>query len=168
MRRIPIALLVPFLNVLTPFVPLAAAAVGPPNVTAVSGGANPPFVAAVTPPPPPSQRARAELARRRHRLAVRAAIHHVLALNAQRRHLTLPQLRAMWQRVAICEVAGNWSMTGPIFSGIGFRNTSWSAYGGTQFASVAGRATRDQQILVAMRITGGQVPDQFGCSPFGW
>ena len=83
-------------------------------------------------------------------------------------HLTVGQLRAQWQHVAICEVGGNWSMTGPIYSGIGFLNATWSAYGGQRYAPLAGRASRDQQIVVGLRVTGGWVPDQHGCSPTGW
>jgi hypothetical protein len=73
-----------------------------------------------------------------------------------------------WQRVAICEVNGDWSMRGPLYSGIGFSNATWLRYGGSRFAPVAGDATRDQQILVGMRVTGGQVPDQERCNPGGW
>jgi hypothetical protein len=91
-----------------------------------------------------------------------------LRASAQRLRVSVDQLRAMWQRVAICEVAGHWSMTGPVYSGIGFLNATWSHYGGTRFAPLAGLATRDEQILVGMRVTGGYVPDQYGCSPIGW
>ncbi len=167
MRRIPIALLVPLLNVLTPFAPIAVAAANPSSA-AISSSANSVTHRAARVNVVRRERIRHQAELRHHRQAVRAAIHHVLAIGAQRQHLTLNQLRAMWQRVAICEVAGNWSMTGPVYSGIGFRNSSWTQYGGTQFAPVAGRATRDQQILVAMRITGGRVPDQYGCTPGGW
>ena len=168
MRRIPIALLVPLLNVVSPFAAIAMAAVNPPNVAMGSSAISVSHVSAGAAGAARRERIRYQIELRHHRWAVRAAIHHVLAIGAQRQHLTLNQLRAMWQRVAICEVAGNWSMTGPVYSGIGFRNSSWSQYGGTQFAPVAGRATRDQQILVGMRITGGRVPDQYGCAPGGW
>jgi hypothetical protein len=82
--------------------------------------------------------------------------------------LNIDELREKWQQVAICEVSGNWAMVGPTYSGIGFANGTWSQYGGHQFAPVAGEATRDQQILVGMRVTHGQIPDQNGCSPYGW
>ena len=91
-----------------------------------------------------------------------------LNASAHRLRVSVDQLRAMWQRVAICEVAGHWSMTGPIYSGIGFLNSTWAHYGGTRYAPLAGLATRDEQILVGMRVTGGYVPDQYGCSPIGW
>jgi hypothetical protein len=82
--------------------------------------------------------------------------------------VSVPHLLAQWQRVAICEVNGNWSMTGPVYSGIGFSNATWFEFGGARFAPLAGEATRDQQILIGMRVTHGWVPDQTGCSPTGW
>jgi hypothetical protein len=106
----------------------------------------------------------------------KVAVHHDLVAAATRalaaealvRGETLRSLLAEWQRVAVCEVNGDWSMTGPVYSGIGFSNATWLQYGGRRFAPLAGDATRDQQILVGMRITGGQVPDQDGCDPGGW
>lgn len=59
-------------------------------------------------------------------------------------------------------------MTGPVYSGIGFSNATWSQYGGSRYAEVAGEATRAQQILIGMKVTHGWVPDQAGCSPTGW
>jgi hypothetical protein len=103
-----------------------------------------------------------------HSLVVAQHASASLAHLARISHLSAPVLRQQWQRVAICEVAGNWHMQGPFYSGIGFLNSSWVQYGGHAFAPVAGRATRDEQILVGMRITGGYVPDQYGCSPIGW
>jgi Transglycosylase-like domain len=104
----------------------------------------------------------------RHRYLAAHAVDIALRFDAARIGLTPNQLRAEWQRVAVCEVGGNWSMTGPIYSGIGFLNSTWYRYGGARFAPLAGRASRDQQILIGMRVTGGWVPDQYGCSHFGW
>lgn len=87
---------------------------------------------------------------------------------AARAGVSVAQLRSEWQHVAICEVNGNWRMTGPVYSGIGFANSTWLEYGGSRFARYAGEAPRDAQILIGMRVTGGWVPDQFGCSPSGW
>jgi hypothetical protein len=83
-------------------------------------------------------------------------------------HVSLPTLRREWQNVATCEVAGNWHMQGPFYSGIGFLNSTWIQYGGRVYAPLAGQATMDEQILVGMHITGGYVPDQYGCSRVGW
>ncbi len=82
--------------------------------------------------------------------------------------VTIAELRAEWQHVAICEVGGNWSMLGSSYSGIGFANSTWRQYGGSRFAPLAGQAPRDVQILICMKVTGGWVPYQQGCSPGGW
>ncbi len=108
----------------------------------------------------------------RHRVQPRAVrvVHHTTLLSyvAALARVTVNQLRAEWQHVAVCEVAGNWSMQGPVYSGIGFANSTWLEYGGTRFAPLAGEAPRDAQILIGMRVTGGWVPDQNGCAPGGW
>jgi hypothetical protein len=93
---------------------------------------------------------------------------HELTAVAASFQSTIGELRAQWQHVAVCEVGGNWSMVGSWYSGIGFLNSTWAAYGGTRFAPLAGQATRDQQILIGMKVTNGWVPDQYGCSPNGW
>lgn len=93
---------------------------------------------------------------------------HALAHEAGALRLSLPGLVAAWQRVAVCEVNGDWSMVGPTYSGIGFSNATWYEYGGRQFAPVAGEASRFEQIAVGMRVTHGWIPDQYGCDPGGW
>jgi hypothetical protein len=60
---------------------------------------------------------------------------------------------AVWDRIAACETGGNWSMRGSSYSGgVGFANSTWNAFGGQEFASNAGLATREQQIVVAERV----------------
>jgi membrane protein involved in colicin uptake len=60
---------------------------------------------------------------------------------------------AVWDRIAACETGGNWSMRGSSYSGgVGFANSTWNAFGGREFASNAGLATREQQIIVAERV----------------
>ena len=98
-------------------------------------------------------------------LAVRNSLLYDVALQAR---LTVEQLRHEWQHVAICEVGGNWAMNGPSYSGIGFANSTWLQYGGTRFAPLAGEAPKDAQIIIGMKVTGGWVPDQQGCSSTGW
>lgn len=119
-------------------------------------------------PPVPSPRALAmeRLLDQRQQLEFDAA--SALIIVASRFHLTLAQIVAKWQRVAICEVNGNWSMKGPLYSGIGFSNATWDHFGGTKFGPLAGDATPVQQVLVGMRVTQTWIPDQYGCSPTGW
>lgn len=60
---------------------------------------------------------------------------------------------SVWDRIAACETGGTWSMRGSSYSGgVGFANTTWNAFGGQEFASNAGLATREQQIIVAERV----------------
>lgn len=144
MRRIMFALLV---SVLTAVVPLSS----PAGATVV------------TRPRPPTHK----IVLGPHRV-VATPLRHALVVVASSVRLNIHELREKWQHVAVCEVSGDWDMIGPSFSGIGFANGTWSQYGGHQFAPRAGEATRDQQILVGMRVTHGQIPDQHGCSPYGW
>jgi hypothetical protein len=104
----------------------------------------------------------------RHEVTLDTDASRALNAEAQGHGVSVPILLAQWQRVAICEVDGNWSMTGPVYSGIGFSNATWHQFGGARFAPLAGEATREQQILIGMRVTHGWVPDQRGCSPTGW
>lgn len=103
-----------------------------------------------------------------HRERLELETQHALTGVATQLHLTLQQMITRWQRVAICEVDGNWSMEGPYYSGIGFANTTWDSFGGRRFAPDAGDATRIEQILVGMQITKTWIPDQYGCSVGGW
>lgn len=100
-------------------------------------------------------------------LRARTVRRAVVRLASQRR-TTFGGLLRQWERVAHCEVNGNWSMVGPRYSGIGFLNSTWAQYGGRHFAPVAGQAGKLAQVLVAMRVTHGWVPDQYGCQPGGW
>ena len=93
---------------------------------------------------------------------------HALSAVANQFHLSLHELVVKWQRVAVCEVNGNWAMEGPSYSGIGFSNATWRNFGGSRFGPFAGDATPLQQILVGMNITKTWIPDQYGCSRGGW
>lgn len=66
-----------------------------------------------------------------------------------------------WDKVAECESSGNWNTsTGNGFSGgLQFTPSTWKSYGGTQYASQAKDASREQQIAVAERILQGQGPN---------
>jgi hypothetical protein len=64
----------------------------------------------------------------------------------------------VWDRVAKCESGGNWSInSGNGFrGGLQFTSSTWRGFGGTQFASSAEKASREQQIVVAEKVLAGQ------------
>jgi hypothetical protein len=69
-----------------------------------------------------------------------------------------------WQEIANCETGGNWSIVAPTYSGgLGIYNGTWNAFGGQQFASNPGLATREQQIIVAERIRAKYGFGAWGC-----
>jgi len=63
-----------------------------------------------------------------------------------------------WDAIAQCESGGNWGInTGNGFQGgLQFTQGTWRAYGGTQYASSANHASREQQIAVAEKVLHGQ------------
>lgn len=67
-----------------------------------------------------------------------------------------PASSSVWDDLAYCETGGNWSHP-PVGSygysgGLMFLPSTWSAYGGHDFAPAAHLASRDAQIVVAERI----------------
>jgi hypothetical protein len=73
---------------------------------------------------------------------------------------------AVWDRLAQCETGGRWNMRGARFSGgLGFYNGTWDSFGGREFASNAGLASRDQQIVVAERVRARFGYTGWGCAP---
>lgn len=63
-----------------------------------------------------------------------------------------------WDRVAQCESGGNWSInTGNgYYGGVQFSASTWAAYGGTQYAPTADKASKAQQIEIAEKVLKGQ------------
>ncbi|MFJ6908135.1 transglycosylase family protein [Streptomyces griseoluteus] len=63
-----------------------------------------------------------------------------------------------WDAVAQCESGGNWSInTGNgYYGGLQFSASTWAAYGGTQYAATADKASKDQQITVAEKVLSAQ------------
>ena len=81
--------------------------------------------------------------------------------------IAAPANAANWDALAHCESSGNWSAnTGNGFSGgLQFTPSTWAAYGGTQYASNAKDATREQQIAVAEKVLASQGKNAWpGCS----
>ena len=70
-----------------------------------------------------------------------------------------------WEKVAWCETHGDWKMSGSTFAGgLGISRVVWEEFGGQQFAPHPGLASKEEQIVVAVRINGTYVPDQNGCN----
>jgi LysM repeat protein len=67
---------------------------------------------------------------------------------------------SVWDQVANCESTNNWSIdTGNgFYGGLQFTSSTWAAYGGTQYAAQANRASKAQQISVAERVLADQGP----------
>ncbi|MFD4526302.1 transglycosylase family protein [Streptomyces sp. NPDC058470] len=63
-----------------------------------------------------------------------------------------------WDTVAQCESGGNWSInTGNgYYGGLQFSSSTWSAYGGSSYASTADQASKSQQISVAEKVLAAQ------------
>ncbi|MYS15202.1 transglycosylase family protein [Streptomyces sp. SID4982] len=63
-----------------------------------------------------------------------------------------------WDAVAQCESGGNWSInTGNgYYGGLQFSASTWAAYGGTQYAGTADKASKEQQITVAEKVLSAQ------------
>jgi uncharacterized protein YabE (DUF348 family) len=73
-----------------------------------------------------------------------------------------------WDQLAECESGGRWDTvdSGPdgYDGGLGIYRGTWRAFGGTEFAPNAGLATREQQIIVGMRIYEKLGWDPWGCA----
>jgi Transglycosylase-like domain len=100
------------------------------------------------------------------RAAVQQLAQAVLERNVIERALAEKAEReSIWDRIAACETQRNWSMRGSSFSGgVGFSNAAWDQWGGREFAPNAGRATREQQIIVAERIRASVGLRAWGCA----
>jgi hypothetical protein len=70
---------------------------------------------------------------------------------ADARQLSAPN--TVWDRLAMCETAGNWKHRNSTYQGgLGFHHESWDAYRTKGFPPEAYLATREQQIQVGKRI----------------
>ncbi|WP_018297543.1 resuscitation-promoting factor [Corynebacterium lubricantis] len=65
---------------------------------------------------------------------------------------------SVWDSLAQCESGGDWSInTGNGYQGgLQFSQSTWAAYGGTQYAPSADQATREQQIAIAEKTQASQ------------
>ncbi|RLL66909.1 transglycosylase family protein [Streptomyces sp. Z26] len=74
-----------------------------------------------------------------------------------------------WDKVAQCESGGNWQInTGNgYYGGLQFSQSSWAAAGGTQYASRADLASKEQQIATAEKLLALQGPGAWACAGAG-
>ncbi len=65
---------------------------------------------------------------------------------------------SVWDQLAQCESGGNWAINSGngYYGGLQFSASTWAAYGGTEYAPTADKATREQQIAVAQRTQAAQ------------
>lgn len=69
-----------------------------------------------------------------------------------------------WDKIAECETAGNWHAQGPTYQGgLGIFAQTWKGFGGYEFATNAGDATKEEQIIVAERIRAKHGFRAWGC-----
>jgi uncharacterized protein YabE (DUF348 family) len=73
-----------------------------------------------------------------------------------------------WDALAQCESGGQWATIdgapGGFDGGLGIARSTWIAFGGRDFASNAGQATREEQIIVGQRIYDAHGWSAWGCA----
>jgi len=70
-----------------------------------------------------------------------------------------------WDAIAQCEAGGDWNARGEFAGGLGIDDVSWREFGGEEFAPGAADASREQQILIANRISIAIGFGGFRCAP---
>jgi hypothetical protein len=76
---------------------------------------------------------------------------------------------ATWDTLAQCETQQNWNLVGRYGGGLGIYIGAWTEFGGREFASNPGYATKEQQITVAERIYARFGFTGWGCAhTLGW
>ena len=74
-------------------------------------------------------------------------------------HINLPFTKKakatakFWDKLAYCETGSDWTNGGNWAGGLGIARSTWSRFGGKEFASTPDKATKDEQIIVADRIS---------------
>jgi hypothetical protein len=110
---------------------------------------------------------------KRRSLAVAAALGALMVFFLPRSFLYAAYARddtgyaRVWDNLAMCESGGRWDTnTGNgFFGGLQFRQPTWTAYGGMDYAPRADLATPEQQIAVAEEVLHNQGWEAWpGCS----
>lgn len=79
--------------------------------------------------------------------------------NSSNNNITIdPDELSKWEALAECESGGDWSInTGNgFYGGLQFTPQTWAGFGGTQYASQANQATKEQQIEIAKKVQAEQ------------
>ncbi len=58
-----------------------------------------------------------------------------------------------WEEVAVCETNSNWQDGGKWSGGLGIYQGTWENWGGEEFAPTPPKATKEEQIIVANRVS---------------
>jgi hypothetical protein len=94
---------------------------------------------------------------------------HTVRAHAERTLQAIALLRAaqqrtaQWDELARCENGGDWNVVDRYGGGLGIFIGTWHAFGGDEFASNPGYATKEQQIIVAERIYARHGISGWGC-----
>lgn len=62
-------------------------------------------------------------------------------------------LDSFWDKLARCETNSNWEDRGNWAGGLGIARSTWKRFGGKEFAPTPDKATKEEQIIVAHRIS---------------
>lgn len=116
---------------------------------------------------------REHVSRERKREQERQRALQFVAALAQRaeyeRLVAQAQRERTWDELARCESGGDWDVVDRWGGGLGIYIRTWEGFGGREFASNPGYATKEQQIIVAERIYARYGFDGWGCAHnMGW
>jgi hypothetical protein len=120
-----------------------------PNGVDARVSESPPPQEVVAPAPVPVRVIDAHMIASR-RKEVSAHKEHTLRTIAQMK--VVERRTAQWDELARCENGGDWSVVDRYGGGLGIYIGTWHAFGGDEFASNPGYATKEQQMIVAERI----------------
>jgi hypothetical protein len=122
--------------------------------------ASPPRVVPTPAPKIPVRHVDARLLSSRRRVVsahVEKTLKAIALMNA------LQQRTTQWDELARCENGGDWSVVDRYGGGLGIFIGTWHAFGGDEFASNPGYATKEQQMVVAERIYARHGLSGWGC-----
>jgi hypothetical protein len=132
----------------------------PHRVTSAGDAGAAPQQEAATPAPTPVRviDARMVVERREEVRAHKEKTLHTIALLK-----SIDARTKQWDELARCENGGDWTVVDKYGGGLGIYIGTWHGFGGGEFASNPGYATKEQQIIVAERIYARHGLSGWGC-----